>query len=157
MLKGDIDIGAAIYGLLTVGALLAAESAASETYGETVFGVVLALLVYWIAYSYAMLVRWRVREAEPLTLLSFFNAAASELPILMGATPPLIAVLLAWAVGASLNTAIVAALWTAAAAIVIIETLSGIRARLSRRELVIQTLVGAALGLMMLALRLELH
>jgi hypothetical protein len=43
------------------------------------------------------------------------------------------------------------------AAIVVIEVTAGVRAELCGRELVIQTLVGAALGLLVLALRLALH
>ena len=38
------NLGAAIYGLITVGALMAAESAGRETYGETVAAVALAAI-----------------------------------------------------------------------------------------------------------------
>ena len=54
------DLSAAIYGLMTVGALLAAESAASESYAETVGAVVITMLVV-LARA---LVR-RVRLAPP--------------------------------------------------------------------------------------------
>ena len=47
------DLSAAIYGLMTVGALLAAESADSETYAETVGAVAVTMIVYWLAHSYA--------------------------------------------------------------------------------------------------------
>ena len=42
-----------IYGLITVGALLAAEGALGETYPETVASLVLAICLYWLAHAYA--------------------------------------------------------------------------------------------------------
>ena len=44
-----------------------AESAVRESYGETVAGVLVALLLYWLAHAYSELVGWRLEEAEPLT------------------------------------------------------------------------------------------
>jgi hypothetical protein len=80
-----------------------------------------------------------------------------ELPILLGATPPLVAMLIGWAAGAKLGTAITIALWTSAATILATEVVAGVQADLSGRELALQALVGAALGLLILALKLVLH
>ncbi|MFZ0378057.1 MAG: hypothetical protein WAL38_09535, partial [Solirubrobacteraceae bacterium] len=79
------------------------------------------------------------------------------LPILAGASPPLLAVLIAWAAGATLGSAIDIALWTGVAAIIAVEVAAGIQADLSGRRLLIQAVVGAAFGLLILALRLVLH
>jgi hypothetical protein len=148
---------AAVYGLIAVSAVLAAETASRETYGETVVAVVLAMILYWLADSYAELVALRVREAERLTPAALGRMLWQEVAIMLGGAPPLLAVLIAWATGAGLNTALIAALWTAAGTILLTEVLAGVQADLSGRELAIQTLVGSALGLLVLALRLALH
>ncbi len=151
------NLGSAVYGLITISALIAAESAAQETFGETVAGVALAMVLYWVAHAYSELVAWRVRRGEQLTAGSMGRMLRWELPILAGASPPLIAVLIAWAAGAALGTAIDIALWTGVATIIAVEVAAGIQARLSGRKLLIQAVVGAAFGLLILALRLVLH
>ena len=151
------NLGSAVYGLITVSALIAAESAGQETYGETVGGVALAMVLYWVAHAYSELVAWRVRRGEALTPGSLGRMLRWELPILAGASPPLLAVLIAWAAGATLGSAIDIALWTGVATIIAVEVAAGIQADLSGRRLLIQAVVGAAFGLLILALRLVLH
>ena len=150
------NLGAAIYGLIIVSALIAAESAGHETYGKTVGAVALALILYWLAKSYAEFASRRVRERRSLTVRELTATMLHELPLLAGASLPLVAVLIAWAAGAFLGTAIDAALWIAAGTIVAIEVVAGVRAALSGRELLIQAAVGSVLGLLVLALKLVL-
>ena len=151
------DLSAAIYGLMTVGALLAAESAASETYAETVGAVVITMLVYWLAHSYAEFASHRLKDREPARFAELGRIMGKQVPILLGAAIPLIALLIDWAVGASLDTAVITALVTAAVVVTLIEVMAGVRAKQSGRELVLQTLFGALLGLLIIALRLVLH
>ncbi|HEX4110007.1 MAG TPA: hypothetical protein VHX88_17865 [Solirubrobacteraceae bacterium] len=151
------NLGAAIYGAITVGALLAAESAKRETYGETVAAVGLALVLYWLAHGYAEFLSRRLQHGKRLTAIGLAETMWHELPILAGAALPLAAVLIAWAAGAGLGSAISAAVWIAGGTIVVIEIAAGVRAKLSGRELVLQALLGAALGVLVLALRLVLH
>ncbi|HTX13530.1 MAG TPA: hypothetical protein VME22_33240 [Solirubrobacteraceae bacterium] len=155
--RGRYNLGSGVYGLITVSVLIAAESPTAETYLETVAGVVLATALYWLAHAYSELVGWRVRTRERLTREGFRETLVWELPILVGATPPLLAVLIAWVAGASLGTAIRIALWTSVVAIVVTEVVAGRKADLSGRDLVIQAVVGAAVGLAILGLRLLLH
>jgi hypothetical protein len=152
-----VNLAAAIYGLLAVSALLAAETPGRETYGETAGAVALACVAYWLARGYGDFVSRRVREGEPLSVRGFAQTMLREVSTVAGAAVPLLAIVLAWAAGAALSTALDAALWTAAATLVVIEVVAGVRADLSGRELLIQTLVGGALGLLVLALRLTLH
>lgn len=151
------SMGARVLGLLTVSVLLAAEDANSETYGETVGAVVLALFLYWLTHSYAQFASWRVQEGERLTLRGLAREMWSELQFLTGAAIPVLAVVICWGSGVGLSLAIKVALLVDAALIVLVEVIAGLRANLTRRELVIQTIVGAALGLLVLALRLVLH
>jgi len=151
------DLSAAIYGLMTVGALLAAESAGSETYAETVSAVVITMLVYLLAHSYAEFTSHRLKDRTPARAADLWRIIREQAPILFGAGIPLVALLIDWAVGASLDTAVITALITAAVVVMLLEVLAGVRAKQSGRELVLQTLFGAVLGLLIIALRLVLH
>jgi hypothetical protein len=151
------NLGATIYGLLAVGALFAAESARRETYGETVAAVAVASVLIWLAHGYAEFASWRMREGKRFTAHDFGRTMVQELSILVGASLPLLAVLIAWAAGASLTSGVIAGLWTVAATIVTIEVVSAVRAKLSGRELLVQAAVGAGLGLLVLAMRVILQ
>jgi len=146
-----------VYGTITVGALLAAESAQRETYGETVGAVAIALLIYWLAHSYAQFTSQRLARSEPLRLGKFAGTMAHEVSILVGAAVPLLALLVWWVAGARLTSAVNAAIWASAAMILLIEVVSGVRARLSAQELIVQAALGAMLGVLVIALKLLLH
>lgn len=151
------NLGSALYGLLIVSALLAAESAVSETYTETLLGAVLALLISWWAHAYSEFVFRRAEAGERLTRAGLRRMLRRELPILLGAAPPVLAVLIACAAGAGLGTGITISLVTAGVTILATEVLAGVQADLSGRELAMQALVGGAFGLLILALKLVLH
>ena len=85
------------------------------------------------------------------------EAAASELSVLLGAAMPFLALIICWAFGASLNTAVTIGIWTSAAMVVAVEVLIGIRAELTGRQLALQSAFGAFLGLLIIALRIVLH
>ena len=143
--------------MFIVSVLLAAENANSETYGETVGAVVLALFLFWLTISYIRFTAWRIEHGERLTVRGLAREMWLDLSLLTGAALPLLVVVICWAAGVGLGLGIQVALWTGAALIVLVEIIAGLQAHLKRHELVIQTLVGAALGLGVLALRLVLH
>lgn len=149
--------GAAVYGAITAGALLAAESPKRETYPRTVIAVVVALLLYWLAHAYADLVDDRLREGHQLSLEGIVASMVEEVWILAGAVPALAVVGVEAAIGASLPAAVVAAIWTSGGVIVVFEVAVGVRAHMRPVKLVVQTLTGAALGLLVVLLRLVLH
>jgi hypothetical protein len=147
----------AVYGAITVGALLAAESPRRETYVETVAAVLVAVTLYWLAHAYAALLGRRVQAGHRLTGPALRDSLLHEFPILAGAVLPLAALLIGWLGGASLSDSAVIAVWTSAATIVAIEVAAGVRARLATLQLIGQTFVGAAFGLAIILLRVILH
>jgi hypothetical protein len=147
----------AVYGTISVGVLLAAESSLKETYLATVASVVITLLMYVLAHGYAGYTGERLEAGEPLSLADFGRAVGRESWLLVGAGVPLLAVLVAWALGASLSAAVTAAVWTSAGMVVVIELVAGVRAGESGRDLAAQTALGALLGALVIALRLVLH
>jgi hypothetical protein len=149
--------GGIVYGTILVATLLAAETPKRETYAKTVGAVVLSLLIYWLSIAYSEFTGHRVTGSEPFELGSFAETARHELAVLYGAAVPLAALLVCWAAGADLYTAVTVAIWTAVAAIIATEIAIGVRAELTGRELVVQTGMGALLGLLVVALRVLLH
>jgi hypothetical protein len=146
-----------IYGTISVAALLAAESARSETYPKTVGAVGIMMIAYWIAHSYAEFTEERMEEHEPFTLAGMMLMAQRELTVLIGAAVPFATLLVCWALAASLSTAVALASWTSAAIVISIEIVIGLRAELRGRELVAQTAVGILLGFLIVAVRVLLH
>ena len=65
--------------------------------------------------------------------------------------------LIAWALGAQLNSAVSAAIWTAVGTIVLIELTAALRVRRPLPELLLQTALGTLLGLGIVVLRVVLH
>lgn len=147
----------AVYGTITVGALLAAESSLRDTYPETIGSVVVALLVYWLAHSYAELLGHRLESHEPLTVRALGWALGRDWAIVRGAGAPVLALLVAWAVGATQETAVTVALWICAGSLVAFELLAGLRTRARPAELVLQLCVGATMGVGVVILRVILH
>ena len=149
--------GRAIYGTIAVGALLAAESARRETYAKNIVAVVLTLLLYWLAHSYASLAGERLRSGAHLTVRRLGRTMLQELPLLVGATVPLATLLICWAAGTRLSIAVIAALWTSAAIVVAIELSAGVRAHLAARQFMVQAGIGALIGALVIFLKLVLH
>jgi hypothetical protein len=151
------NAGSAIYGTIAVGALLAAESVRRETYGKNIEALVITLLIYWLAHSYADLAAERLRSGAPLTIGRLARTMLRELPLLVGATIPLATLLICWAAGTRLSAAVIAALWTSAAVVVMIEVSAGVRGRLAATQFITQALVGAVLGALVIFLKVVLH
>lgn len=146
-----------VYGTIVCGALLAAESARLETYQETVASVVIAVVVYWLAHSYADLAGERLVDGTRLTWRAVRASAVHEVPILTGAALPLTVLIIMWIVGVSLTDAVTAAVYSCAGMIVLVEIIAGVRTELHGWELVGQVAFGVVLGLLVVALKVILH
>jgi hypothetical protein len=149
--------GDAVYGAIAVGALLAAETPRRETYAKTIAAVVITLVLYWLAHSYADLAGERLRSGARLTAKRLLATMLHELPILIGAALPLATLLLCWIAGTGLSAAVLAAVWTSAAIVLAIEIAAALRGRLRGRQLLSQAFVGAFLGSLIILLRAVLH
>lgn len=152
-----VNVARVVYGTVAVGALLAAESPEQETYAETLASVLIALLIYWMAHSYAELTARRIEEGERLTSSALVGSMLHEIWILVGAAIPVIPLLIWWVAGGSLADADTAAIWTAAGMVVIYEVIAGLRAELSAKEMAVQLALGATLGVLIISLKLVLH
>lgn len=151
------NTGAVLYGTITVGALLAAESAKHETYGRTVGAVAITMMLYWLVHAYSGFTEERVERNQPFALSALGRTLAQELMIIGGAAMPLLALLICWAAGAALGDAVNVAVWTSAAMILIVEVLAGVRAGLSGQDLVAHAAFGASFGLLVVIVNVLLR
>jgi hypothetical protein len=146
-----------VYGVLVIGALLAAESGRHETYGEAIGSAVIAAALYWLAHAYAAVLGRRLATRERLTARALWRALVHDWALIRGASIPLLVLIVAWAAGAAQTTAVDAALWSAVASLIGFELIAGIRSRATPGELALELGVGAVLGLGILALKILLH
>jgi hypothetical protein len=145
------------YGLIVIGALLAAESGHHEGYADTLASALIAGALYWLAHAYAGALGQRVQSHKRLSASALARALVGELAIVRGAALPLLVLLIGWAADAHLEAAVSAAVWSAAAGLVVLELAAGVGARARAAELVLDASVGAAMGLGILALKVLLY
>jgi hypothetical protein len=98
-----------------------------------------------------------MRLKEELSLRALARTGRSEAWLLAGAGVPLLAVLIGWVAGASLDTAVTAAVWVSAGMVMLFEVGFAARADVPAREIAVQAAVGALLGLLVIVLRYVLH
>jgi hypothetical protein len=156
LLPGTNPAGA-IYGMIAIGALLAAESGLRDTYLETLASALIALALYWLAHAYADMLGQRLEKRAQLSAAGLARNLLHDWAIMRGGAVPLLVLLACWAAGASQETAITIDLWVTAGNLLAYELLAGLRARSRPAELLLEGCVGAAMGLGILALRVILH
>jgi hypothetical protein len=147
----------AVYGLITLGALLAAESGLRDTYPETIGSAAIAVVLYWFAHSYSDVLGLRLDEHESFSWAELWRTFSRDWAIAKGASLPLLALLIAWATGASQITGLTAAVWTTVACLIAFELAAGIRSKARPFDLALEVLVGASMGIGILVLRALLH
>lgn len=147
----------AVYGTVMVGVLLAAEDTYHEGYPETIGAAAIILVLYWFMNLYTHTLGIRLRTRGRLTKTLFWHSCAYELAILEGAMIPVLALLVAWAAGATVTTGVTVALWATAVSIVTLEVTAAWRGGLRRMDVWIQAGAGAVMGLAIIALKLVLH
>jgi hypothetical protein len=146
-----------IYGVIVIGALMAAEAGLHETYPEVLGSTLIAACTYWLADAYATVLGRRLSTDSPLTPRGLSRALASNWSIVRGAAIPLLVIIVSWIVGADQHAAVNAALWSVVASLIAFELLAGIRSRAGPGELALEVGAGAAMGLGVLALKIVLH
>ncbi len=149
--------GGVVYGTIVIAAVLAVESGRHETYLEALAATVLAATPFWLAHAYATALGRRIALREGLTLRALMRALAYDWAIIRGAALPLLALVTCWIVGASLETALTVALWSAIATLIAFELAAGVRSQASGGEMALEVGVGAAMGLAILALKIVTH
>jgi hypothetical protein len=147
----------AVYGLIMLGALLAAESGLRDTYPETIGSATLAVVLYWFAHSYSDVLGLRLDEHGSFSWAELWQTFSHDWAIAKGSSVPLLILLAAWAIGASQITGLTAAVWSIVASLIAFELAAGIRSKARPLEMALEVFVGASMGIGILALRALLH
>lgn len=147
----------ALHAAVMMGVLLAAENSRGEDYPEAIGTAAIVVLLFWLMSFYAHTLAVRLQSNQPLKATLLRRSFIHEFPIIEGAVVPLLVLLIAWAVGATVSGGVTAALWATVVVIVALEIVAGWRARLHARALWLQAAAGAAIGLAIAALHLVLH
>lgn len=150
------NAGGAVYGTVMIGVLFAAEGSKRVGYPDAVGAAVIVLALYWLTSLYTYVLGTRLRTREPLSASVFWRSCVHELPIVEGALLPLLALLVAWAIGTSVTTGVTIATWATAVTIVILEFLAGWRSGMGPGRSWLQAGVGAAIGFAIIGLKLLL-
>lgn len=147
----------AVYGVIVIGALLAGESGRHESYLDTLSSAAVAASLYWLAHAYAGVLGRRLSTGERLSAGALLRALGHDGAVIRGAAVPLLALVIAAVAGAGQQTAVTAALWSAAASLVALELIAGVRSKAGPGELALDLAVGMTMGLAILALKVLLH
>jgi hypothetical protein len=157
IVEPEANPAGAVYGIITAGALLAAESARRETTPEAAGAVAVALLLYWLAHAYSDALGERLEHHQAFRPRALLYQLRRSATIVRGSALPLTTMLLAWAAGASTSQAVNVALITAAVSLILLELISMVRSECGVSELLTQTVVSVVLGLGVLSLKVVLH
>lgn len=153
VLTVDGDPGAAVYGTLTVGAVLAAESARDIHLISALIGTVVAVVLYWLAHGYSAGLSRRLTNKTPLTWSGFRSDLRREWGIVEGATIPLVPTFIAAGFGMRPAAVYGLGLWIVAISLIAYELLAGFAIGLKRWALVGQSAIGAVLAVGIVALK----
>jgi hypothetical protein len=143
---------AGIYGTIITAAILAAIGDHVHTLPLTV-SILVTLVVYWLAEEYAELLGEQLAGGRLPTWADVRTALAATWPMVTASYIPLLSLILAHLLGASLSAAANVGLVVAIVMLMIYAWSAGRAAHLQGRQLVVITSVAAALGLLMILLK----
>lgn len=146
-----------VFGVLAVATVIAAESTSQETFVDLLGAALVTMFLYWVTHAYTHQWGMRVRQVGGWGSDQFVQSLVHESPILVGAGVPTVALVVAWAAGASAGVAVTVVLWVSGVELVALEVVAAFRHRLSGANLAGRTVVSIATGLAILALRVLLH
>ncbi len=158
---GEVDIevdqlAATVYGTIVSGSVMAV-SAGQSTVGKTTLAVIVTLLVYWLAESYAHLVAIRVVGVSPARRAHARHRLASSWRLVTASFVPLAAMLLAALAGADNRDAVLVGLLCTTVLLGVVGWIAARRSGLHGLAVVASTLASGMIGLTLIALKFALH
>jgi hypothetical protein len=152
-LDPGVNPGSVIYGLMTVGAVIAVEAGNARGPLRDVLAVASTALIYFLIHAYSTLLGHRLRTGAVLSRPALVLALGEESAILRGALLPAVAMVAAWLAGADEAAMSWAGMVTAIVVLVLFELLAGLRSHLGRGGIALQALIGVAFGFVLVALK----
>lgn len=148
------NASAGIYGtIISASVLAAAHGDTTFVVGTGVFGT---LLVYWLAERWSEVIGSHLR-GEPFDWAHARRTFLRGWPMVQASYGPLLVLLVARILGASAETAINFALLTTIVVLIVLGTLAGRRACLSRAGVIASAIFNGLLGMALIVLKASLH
>jgi hypothetical protein len=145
-----------LYGLIVSGAVLATSGDSSSLTRVTV-GLVLTLLIYWAAETYAHLMAARMVHRGDLTRAERWQIAADGWPLVTACAVPVVLLLVEAVLGVETGRAVQVALLVNAAVLVLVGYAMSRASGLTGWRLVFSATLAGLLGLAVVALKALLH
>jgi hypothetical protein len=146
----------AVYGTILAAGQLAVESNSHRGTGQMLGSLGLTLVVFWLAHAYTDSIGLTI-QARPGTAGSYTHAMREEWPIVESGLFPAAALGVAVLAGADPATGALWGLVVCAVELVGWATLAARRAELTGLRLLTTSLLGGAVGLLLVALKYLLH
>jgi hypothetical protein len=148
----------AIYGQILVTAIVATLSEEeSISASDILVGVVVTMLVFWLAHVYARAEAMRLTRTEGLTVREVAGIAAEEWPMVQAAIPAVVFLVLGWAGVLSRDMAIDLAVAAGVVALAGWGFLIARRSRMSLPGTVGTVALNCGLGLAIVGLKIAVH
>ena len=149
-------IAAAVYGLIVASSVMAA-SAGHVSLRGTVVAVVVTVVIYWLAETYAHYLAESVVTPGEESLQAAIRFATHHWRMVTASFLPLAVLLLASLFGADQSGAVLAALIFSSLLLALLGWLAATRAGMHHVRRVVTAGLCCGLGLVMIALKLALH
>ncbi|CAI7975866.1 conserved membrane hypothetical protein [Frankia sp. Hr75.2] len=146
-----------IYGTILADSVLAVESERQTGLSDLIYAELVSVIVYWLAHVYAEFLGSPPDVSRRAGLHRLAETMAHEWSLVTASFVPLLAVLLAAAAGAPVQTAALAGMWTGVAALVLWGEIAGSRSGRGTWTSLAYGLVSGAFGVTLILLRILLH
>ena len=147
-----------MYGTVLAGSLIAAEGARDDVDVPRLLLVVLATqVVFWLAHVYSELVGDRVESGRRPDRSDVAHLLREEWPLVAASFGPLVVVAVTDLAGLEDNTAVLSGLWAIVAVLASWALVAGRRGRMRGVELALYVVLGAALGVALILLKVVVH
>jgi hypothetical protein len=147
----------AIYGAIVTAGLLATEDAGHNGVLDLVMSVAGTLLVFWLAHAYTDMMGGLITKGLGGERPNLVRALGEEWPIVGSGLPPLLALVIARAAGATVSTAVTVALIAAVVELSGWAFLAGRPMELTHWRLATFVIASGGLGVVIIILKSLVH
>ncbi len=152
----EIRMASSIYGLIIASSVLAA-GADDDNIVYVSLSVLVTLVVYWLAETYARVMAVRQVNAQPVTWSRTRHDLSDGWPLVSASFVPLVAVVLSAILGASVSTAQTVGMICATVLLFSSGVIAGRRRGSTGFRLIMTGVIAASFGAILIVLKTSIH
>ncbi len=145
-----------IYGTVLADSVLAVEAERQTTLSDLIYAELITVLIYWLAHVYAAFLGSQPHVGRRGWLRRLGETMSHEWSLVTASFVPLLAVLLASAAGASVQTASLAGMWTGVGSLILWGEIAGRQGGSGTWASLAYGLVSGAFGVALILMRVLL-